>query len=237
MIGACNPSGFLDLLNGKPSGAVLFEPYIAPKMAERLIWRAGSTLWDSMEHRLDTLADVYAYLGAGTVTVDAVGTDAGALCEALKKRGDGCIYTVIADSVSELRRFDACESVLALAVHRPVEAAFDKPMILLAEEDADPLTVREEAARCGIKGVYLSGRIPVDAALEWSGEGPAILGGLGTAFLNASGPLTIYARVRELMKCSAGHWAIGSGSSSGEIEYLSFISMLGIYNKIKNEEY
>ena len=237
MIGACNPSGFLNLLNGRPSGAVLFEPYIPQKLAERLIWRAGGTLWDSPEHRLDTLSDVYAYLGAGTVTVDAVGTDAGALCEMLEKRGDGCIYTVIADSVPDLRRFDACRSVLALASHRPLDGDFDKPLILLADENSDPVRARDEADGCGMKGVYLSGRIPVDAVLEKSCEGPVILGGLGAAFLNSSGPLTIYARVRELLQRSAGHWAIGSGNAGGEIEYLSFISMLGIYNKIKNEEY
>ena len=222
MIGSLHTAPYRKLLAGCPSGAVLFEPYIAREMVTRLIWRGGAGLWDTLPHRLATLTDVYTYLHAGTVTVDAVGADDG-------------VYTVIADSHESLRRYAASTKVCALATHRLTEADFGKPVIWLAGGNDSPEAIRE-AVRCGMKGIYLSGRLPVEEALSVSDDA-AVLGGLGVDFLNTSRPLTIYSRVQTLWKQSGGRWAIGSGSAGQSMEYLGFISMLGIYNKLKNEEY
>ena len=65
-----NYRDFLDTLEGKRRVVSLFEPFVPRGIATKLIWRSGEQLWDTTEHRVMTLCDLYAYLRADTVTYD-----------------------------------------------------------------------------------------------------------------------------------------------------------------------
>ena len=209
---------FMRLLKGENSRAVLFEPFPTRKIVTQVIWRGGDELWDTALCRTETLIEFYAYIRSDVAVIEPRGE----LHEALRaKLPEGMRFVVVSDDPDELRAADDSELVCALAT-RGERLRVEKPLICLARENEAPAETYRRSE--GFDAVYLS-----SDAEKYIGKKP-ILGGIGTDFINTAGPLDIYSRVRELAKTPG--WAVGTGGLREPIEYLGFISMLGIYDKL-----
>lgn len=213
---------FLRLLRGENSRAVLFEPFPTKKIVTQIIWRGGDGLWDTPLHRAETLVEFYAYIKSDVAVIEP----RGGLSEALgAKLPEGMRFVVISDNPDELIAADKAEPVCALAT-RGNYLELQKPLICLSRENEAPA---ETYGRSELfDAVYLS-----SDAEKYLGKKP-VLGGIGTEFINTAGPIDIYSRVRALAeKPGCSGWAVGTGGLGEPIEYLGFISMLGMYNKLQ----
>ncbi len=210
---------FLRLLNGEPHAPTIFEPFPTRRIVTQLIWRGGDELWSTQRRRTETLIEFYKYIRSDVVVVAPNGELSETLSAALPEGGS---FVVISDDPDELEAAAKSERVCALATFGE-HLSLKKPMIKLTAEG-----VSFEAAMEGSKGfdaVYLRSLA--------SSSDRVILGGVGMDFINSHPPLEIYARITELSKNP--HWAVGSGGLGEDAEYLGFISMLGMFNRLSSE--
>lgn len=233
---------FLRALARRPGRPTLFEPYPARSIAQTLIWRSGSNLWDTPAHRTATLISLYEYMHADTVIVEADGSDIEEIlaCECLLP--DGMRFTVIGLDAAALAAADRSDAVCAVA--SPVLLSgrdFAKPLIFMAynaianNAKASNASCVKAAIACHNAGIH----VPAHAERLWREHGAdiAILGGFGMDRINEARPLAIHRAVRELYALTGGAgYALGSGHiGDGAVDYLGFISLLGMYNTLCEE--
>lgn len=213
-------NNFEALLRGEKHRLTIFEPFPTRDIVTKLIWRGGDELWSTMAHRTETLIGFYKYIKSDVAIIEPRGELEAVLSAELP---EGMKFVIISDDQRELQLAVGSEKVCALAT-RGEFFELNKPMILLQSEDesADETLSRAEK----FDAVYLR-------SMAASRRGKIILGGIGSEFINERPPLDIYDLVRKLSE--SGEWAVGSGGFGEGIEYLGFISMLGIYNKLREE--
>ena len=187
-----NYRDFLDTLEGKRRVVSLFEPFVPRGIATKLIWRSGEQLWDTTEHRVMTLCDLYAYLRADTVTYDLRdgGTDElERLCEYVGYLPDGMKFVVISDDDETLEMASECENICAAASFTAKSGRL--PMIRLSRDSNADSVIK--AAIDGCKGIYLP-EITDDILTTADKHHISLLGGTGTALLNTDRPTDIHER-------------------------------------------
>lgn len=220
---------FLRALRGESGRAVLFEPFPGRKIVTQLIWRGGGHLWDTAEHYVSTLAEFYAYIKSDVVIADARCWDIGELLSCRGLLPEGMRFVIIADDADSLAVADADTSVCALATASEATGSYSKPLIYLCR-GGDIGAEIDRAIGRGCAGIYLPDKIEEHSDARGK---IALLGGLGLERISSDEPMDIYRRVERLYR--EGGWIIGSGridDAAENINYLGFISMLGIYNKL-----
>jgi len=220
---------FLRCLRREAGRPTLFEPFFDKTIAQTLIWRSGSNLWDTPSHRTATLISLYEYVHADTVIVQADGNEITEVLAMARLLPEGMRFTVIGKDEAALEAADRHEAVSAVASAKLLSGRdFEKPFIFLAKDEAQT----ENAIINGAAGIY----VPKNAENIWNyyGSHIAVLGGFGVNFINEDRPIPIHRRVRALHELTGGAgYALGSGNDGDyEIRYLGFISMLGMYNEL-----
>lgn len=235
-------SEFLRALNGQSGRVSLAEPFIPRVIAEQLIWRRGAQLWDSAEHYIDTLCELYAYVKSDVVFVDARAYNLRELIERRELLPEGMKFVVIIDRTSEIfalmddsicavmtDELDIVERV-GTSRERGRSLIFGKPCVYLCRASGD--AAKDDilsASERGFMGVYLP-RID-ERLFEFAAEKSVVLlGGVGVDAVNHTQPLDIYNRVEWLTEHRLR--LIGSGGFGEPVEYLGFISLLGKYQKL-----
>ena len=224
-----NYMDFLDTLEGNGRVVSLFEPFVPRGIAMKLIWRSGEQLWDTTEHRVMTLCDLYAYLRADTVTYDLRGggtAELERLCEYAGYLPDGMKFVIISDDEETLEKAAERGQICAAA---SFTAKTDKLPLIRLSRDGGVDSVAK-AAHDGCKGIYLP-EVTDDILTEANKHHISLLGGTGTALLNTDRPTDIHERIAELI--NSGVLLTGSGGFGDEISYLGYISMLGAYNRVR----
>ncbi|MBE6612169.1 MAG: hypothetical protein E7632_06735 [Ruminococcaceae bacterium] len=227
-----NHREFLRMLRREPGRPTLFEPHPTRAIATQLLWRGGDAMWDTVSHRVDTLIALYAYLRADTAVIPADAASIGEVLELSHKLPEEMRFTILTDDAAALTAADASNAVCAIASACALSGGdFAKPVIFMAEDDAGI----ESAIRRGASGVHIPDSI--EARYDTYGRHIALLGGLGICQLNSDSPAAIHRRIRALHEQTGGvGYAIGTGSDGmTEANYLSFISMLGIFNNLVSE--
>ncbi len=224
---------FLRLLAGQPGRAVLFEPFLPRGLVTRLIWRGGASLWDTDEHTVSTLCDVYAYLKSDVVFLDARARDAESLLSYAPTLPAGMGFVVLSDDEEALKAADRHPAVVSLAMSDPaLRADFKKPLIFMAEPGEAIEKALDKARDCGFAALHPTSPDGFDEALLDVRDGPVLVGGYGAKRLDLSEPVEVHRRVENLFERSGGRWAVGSGNPGRELEYLPFISMLGAFGRL-----
>ena len=223
---------FLEALAGKPGDPVPFEPFVPVYLTEQLIWRRGGHLWDTVPVYLDTLLSLRERTYADMVIAD------------MRRFGDGPAGEMAAEMAAQATedyRFVAlCGSMVqyeAAAGSAGVCAAglygwqdwYDgsKKLPLIAM-DGDC----EDAVRAGFDGWFC----PSDGETYWDTyhNRISILGGLGADWMQTEQPVTIHNRCEAIFQKTGGAgYLIGSGGEVSREDYLSLISLLGIYRRYR----
>ena len=215
-----NYRNFLALLSGEKHALTIFEPFPTRQIVTKLIWRGGDELWNTAKRRAETLIGFYEYIKSDVAIIEPRGELSETLSAELP---DGMKFVIISDDPDELYRASLDDRVCALAT-RGEYLRLSKPLIAISRENesADEAVLRAK----DFNAVYTAEKPANDG-------GKILLGGLGSTFINERPPLEIYERVRSCAKNP--RWAVGTGGLGEESEYLGFISMLGIYNKLREE--
>jgi hypothetical protein len=219
---------FLRCLAREPGRPTLFEPYPTRAIATQLLWRGGDHMWSTPAARTRTLIGLHDYMKADTVIVTAGATDIADVLACADALPEGLRFTVLSEDDTALAAADACDAVCALASVRRLHArVYKKPLIRMAMSEADICDAIED----GCAGVHIP--TGIEEAFDAYGGKIALLGGLGSDCISNGQPVDIHRRIRALHEKTRGAgWAVGSGNYDGEIAYLGFISMLGIYSNL-----
>ena len=224
---------FLDALAGIPGDPVLFEPFIPVYLTEQLIWRRGEHLWDTVDCYLDTLFSLRERTYADVVIADMRrfgDTQAGEMAERMAEMATEEIrFTALCDSPVQMQAACASSGVCAVGLYAWKnwlgEEAFALPAIAM---DGDCCAAIER----GFSGWYC----PDDAEEHWNTyHGKiSILGGLGVDWLKTGQPVAIHERCEDLFRLTKNSgYLVGSGGEVTKEDYLSLISLLGIYRKYR----
>jgi hypothetical protein len=220
---------FLRILRGEPGRAVLFDPFPHRSIVTQLLWRAGEHLWDTTEHRVSTLIDYYNYVKSDVAIIKAE-EDLDIILGLSHLLYDGMKFVILSDDIDILARADTSDSVCALATTNRKIKSIKKPLIYLSKSGYDDDTLAN-LKNDGFAGIYAA--TDAEKYIERQKDLKiAILGGLGTDYINSSEPLQIYNRIRLLFENSRCTWAVGTGGFGEKTEYLGYISMLGALNKL-----
>ncbi len=219
---------FLASLRRQPDARpTLFEPFIHPRLAEQLIWRRGSQLWDTPTHYVDTMVSLRERTQADVIILDARTYCMRSLFEMLAAAEkltppiSGCVVLCRSqEQVSE-------------CIHSPVVCAIGgyentKPYY----PDIAPFIRMDKTAEYAVSEGADGWFAPSDAEAYYAqyGTSLSICGGLGADTVSAMEPLAIHRRVQALIDATQSRgYLIGSGGEIAESAYLSLISMLGIY--------
>lgn len=204
--------------------STLFEPFIHPRLAEQLIWRRGSQLWDTPAHYVDTMVSLRERTQADVIILDAREYcmrslfELLAAAETLTPPTSGCV--VLCRSQEQV-----CE-----CAHSPAVCAIG------GYEDTRPyclpfIRMDKTVTHAVMEGAH-GWFAPSDAEAYYAqyGKSLSICGGLGADTVSAMEPLAIHRRVQTFIDTTQNcGYLIGSGGEIAEAAYLSLISMLGIY--------
>lgn len=222
-----NKQYFLDFLSGTATVRAFFEPFMDRAMAETLIWRRGSHLWDTPAAYLDTLASCTDRTRSDMLFADLrvfSGSDKECLVaeiSAFRQKDSRTGIGVICDCREDVALSENVADCLCLYGDTLSEKV---PVIRM---DGTP----EEAIARGESGWFAP-----DHALTYlaaCGDRIRILGGLGAAELCTLKPVAIYDTVAAIAARYPTQWACGSGGCIDHAHYLEFISMLGAYGRIR----
>lgn len=233
---------FLRALNSQSGRVSLAEPFIPRVIAEQLIWRRGAQLWDSAEHYIDTMCELYAYVKSDVVFIDGREYELRELIKWRELLPAGMKFVVTVDRTSELEALmdDSICAVMTseLDIGAMVGASrecgrmkiFGKPCVYLSRALGD--AAKDDilsASEHRFNGVYLP---KIDERLIGfaTEKSVALLGGVGVDAVNHTQPLDIYNQVEWLTEHRLR--LIGSGGYGEPVEYLGFISLLGKYQKL-----
>ncbi len=227
-----NYNEFLRMLRREAGRPTLFEPHPTRKITTQLIWRGGDNLWDTPSHRVDTLIALFEYIKSDTAIIEADRDTIDEILSCAALLPEGMKFTVLSNDIEALTLADRDDAVCALASRTQICGSdFKKPLIFMAERDDEI----EPAIARRVAGVY----IPHDIERLWReyGDKIALLGGLGEECINTGEPVDIHKRIRALHELTNGAgYAIGSGlDGSADVNYLGFISMLGIYHNLMKD--
>ncbi|MBQ4605707.1 MAG: hypothetical protein IJB15_03320 [Clostridia bacterium] len=224
---------FLDALAGVPGDPVLFEPFIPVYLTEQLIWRRGEHLWNTVDTYLDTLFSLRERTYADVVIAD------------MRRFGDalaGKMAERMADMATEEIRFTAlCGSPLQM------QAACGSAGVcavglygwknwLGAEAFALPAIAMDGDCSAATERGFAGWYCPDGAEESWNTcHGKiSILGGLGVDWLKRGQPAAIHERCEDLFRLTKNSgYLVGSGGEVTKEDYLSLISLLGIYRKYR----
>ncbi len=221
---------FIRMLSREAGKPTLFEPFPSKNLISKIIWRAGSGLWDSTQNSVSTLISFYNNIGADTAVIPADADSISDVLAASEELIEGIKFTIFSDDAEVLATADRHESVCALATKNPLIYGKDytKPVIFISGRDV--ILAIENSIERGLAGVYISDNIE----LLWKryGDQIALLGGISDSIV-ATTPARIYERVRTLHEMTGGKsYAIGTGFIGADADYLGFISMLYMYNTL-----
>ncbi|MBQ8552091.1 MAG: hypothetical protein IJ428_04670 [Clostridia bacterium] len=221
---------FIRMLSREAGKPTLFEPYPSKNLISQIIWRAGSGLWDSTQNMVSTLISFYDNIGADTAVIPASKDNINDVLSLGSELTDGIKFTILSDDIEALKAADSHDSVCALATKNPLVYGKDhtKPVIFIAGRDV--ILGIESSIERGLAGVYITENME----LLWKryGDKIALLGGLADSIVTAA-PARIYERVRALHEMTGGKaYAIGTGLTGADADYLGFISMLYMYNTL-----
>ncbi len=224
-------SEFLRALRGESGRVSLAEPFIPRVIAEQLIWRRGAQLWDSAEHYVATLCELYAYIKSDVVFIDSRLYDARELVAQHTFLPDRMKFVITADMSSALDALMDDSVCAVMSDELDIAARIpDKPCVYLCHDNSGSAkSWLETAAERGFAGIYLP-RLDEELIRSAAAHSIALLGGVGVDDINKTQPLDIYNRVERLVKC--GLKLVGSGGFGEPVEYLGYISMLGKYQKL-----
>lgn len=229
---------FLEALAGIPGDPVLFEPFIPPYLTEQLIWRRGLHLWETIPAYLDTLLSLRERTYADVVVTDMRHFGdalADEMAETMETLADDTIrFVALCNSPHQWAAASHSSGVCAVGLYRWQDWLLETPNDAIAMDgDCDAAIER------GFAGVYC----PTDAEKMWETHHGriAIVGGLGVSWLQHSQPVAIHQRCEELFRQTGnagylvgtgGRFELGTKNPTPE-DYLSLISLLGIYRKYR----
>lgn len=223
---------FLRMLRREEGRPCLFEPTPSRGSISQIIWRAGALLFDTTEHKVETLVSFYENIKSDTVTIESDKNSIDEILAVSHLLPANMKYTVISNDTDVLTKADADDSVCAIASMLTVNGAdYQKPLIYISKSDRRQEI--EGAIERGAAGVY----VPCDAEYAYRkyGDRIAVLGGMSDSLIGSS-PVRVHARMRDLAAQTNGKgYAFGSGLLRTDAEYLSFISMLGMFNTLCDE--
>lgn len=223
---------FLQALRGESGDPVLFEPFVPVYLTEQLIWRRGAHLWNTIPTYLDTLLSLRERTYADIVIADMRGFG-DELAEDMATE----MATLATDSIRLValcgtpRQLDAALSssgVCAVGLYGWqdwLDAPVTLPMIAMGGDCAD-------AVAHGFAGWFC----PHGAEEMWDKwhDHIAIAGGLGCDWLRQGQPVEIHKRCEALFqRTQNSRYLVGSGGETTKEDYLSLISLLGIYRKYR----
>lgn len=223
---------FLDALYGIPGDPVMFEPFIPVYLTEQLIWRRGEHLWNTIPTYLDTLLSLRERTYADIVIADMRGFG-DALAEEMAAKmamlaTDAIRFVALCNSAVQMQVATASSGVCAVGLYgweHWLGAPAALPMIAM---DGDCATAVEK----GFAGWFC----PTGAEEMWENwhDRIAIAGGLGFDWLRQGQPVEIHSRCEALFRrTQSSRYLVGSGGSVEKEDYLSLISLLGIYRKYR----
>ena len=223
---------FLDALAGIPGDPVLFEPFVPVYLTEQLIWRRGEHLWDTVPAYLDTLFSLRERTYADVVIADmrrfGDGLAAGMAEKMAEMATEEIRFAVLCDSPVQMHAACASSGVCAVGLY-----GWEN---WLGEDVPLPMIAMDGDCGAAVKRGFAGWFCPADGETYWdTWHGKiSILGGLGVDWLRTGQPVTIHTRCEELFKKTgnAGYLA-GSGGEVTKEDYLSLISLLGIYRKYR----
>lgn len=228
-----NPSELLRMLRREPGRPTLFEPFPSQKLVTQIIWRGGGSLWNTTFDRVSTMLSFYDNIGADTAVIEADGDNIAEVLDVCEKKASQPSVTIFSNDIEALKAADRHPTVCALCTKAPVFAKdFTKPIIFIAGRDV--ILNIENSIERGLAGVYISDNLE----LLWKRyhNDIAILGGLADSIFSGA-PARIYSRIRDIHDMTAGSgYALGTGISGIDADYLGFISMLYMYNTISEEQ-
>ncbi len=223
---------FLRMLRREEGRPSIFEPTPSCSTISQIIWRSGDALFDTTEHRVDTLISFYENIKSDTVIIEADKDSISDILAFREKLPENMRFTIISNDTEVLKTASKDDSVCALASMLALEAKdFEKPVVYIAK--SDHRTEVESAIERGAAGIY----VPCDAEYIWRryGDRIAVLGGMSDSLIGSS-PVRVHARMRDLSEQTKGKgYAFGSGLLRADAEYLAFISMLGMFNTLRKE--
>ena len=214
---------FLASLSGTPvPRPSLFEPFVAPKLTEQLIWRRGSHLWNTPEHYADTMISLRERTLSDVVFLDARPYDRSDLTVLLNRAeskippSSGAV--LLCDDPDTLSLAESYSSVCAIGGYGPRLCPGKKPLIRM---DGTP----DAAIREGAAGYYAE-RNGVDLWKQYRNR-IAICGGLGAVCCEQNSPVGLHAEIETCAKeTNNAGFLPGSGGCISEHHYLQLISLL-----------
>ena len=223
---------FLEALAGVPGDPVLFEPFVPVYLTEQLIWRRGEHLWATIPVYLDTLLSLRERTYADVVIADmrrfGDASAAEMAAEMAKQATDEYKFAALCDSQVQYAAAAGSEGVCAVGLYG-WQNWYDgtKRLPLIAMDGTC-----EDAIAAGFDGWFCPG----DGEKYWEmyhGK-ISICGGLGTEWMQTEQPVTIHSRGEEIFRKTGGAgYLIGSGGEVSKEDYLSLISLLGIYRRYR----
>lgn len=223
---------FLRMLRREEGRPSIFEPTPSPETVSKIIWRTGDMLFDTAEHRVETLISFYENIKSDTVIIEADKDSISDILACREKLSENVKFTIISNDTEVLEKASKDDSVCAIASMLSLQAKdFEKPVIYIAKNDLRAEV--EGAIERGAAGIY----VPCDAEYIWRRYGGkiAVLGGMSDNLIGSS-PVRVHARMRDIDELTKGKgYAFGSGLLRTDADYLAFISMLGMFNTLQKE--
>ena len=224
---------FLDALAGIPGDPVLFEPFVPVYLTEQLIWRRGEHLWSTVPVYLDTLLSLRERTYADVVIADMrrfPDTQAEELAaEMAAQAADEYKFVALCSSPLQYKAAVGSAGVCAVGLYGWENwfGGMEKSLPLIAMDGEI-----DAAVRAGFDGWFC----PADGETYWEKyhDRISICGGLGAQWMQKEQPITIHNRSEAIFKKTGGAgWLIGSGGEVSKEDYLSLISLLGIYRRYR----
>lgn len=222
---------FLGALAGETGDPVLFEPFIPVYLTEQLIWRRGEHLWQTIPSYLDTLLSLRERTYADVVVADMRRFGDGSAGEMTAQMAalatDAIRFVALCDSPIQMEAAIASPGVCAVGLYSWGAWLKTVPQAAIAMDG----TI-EDAVQRGFAGWYCPGGAE-EMWDKWQAQ-IAIVGGLGCDWLRQGQPVEIHQRCEALFRHTKNsRYLIGSGGETTKEDYLSLISLLGIYRKYR----
>lgn len=222
---------FLGALAGEIGDPVLFEPFVPVYLTEQLIWRRGEHLWNTIPAYIDTLLSLRERTYADVVIADMRGFG-DALADEMAQHmaalaTDAIRFVALCASSVQMRAALSSTGVCAVGLYGWQDWLTDVPQAAIAMDGE----VGDAVSR-GFAGWYCPG----GAEEMWDlwHDRIAIAGGLGCDWLRRGQPVEIHNRCETLFRHTKNsRYLVGSGGETTKEDYLSLISLLGIYRKYR----
>ncbi len=237
-----NSNRFLAALAGTEGPPVLFEPFVPTYLAEQLIWRRGAHLWETVPAYLETLVSLQERTYADVIIADMrsfVDPAAAEMGDCMAKLAtDELRFVTLCDSPTQLQAAMASAGVCGAGLYGWQEWARNPRIYNKEGNRAFPLIAMDgdcqAAAEAGFDGWFCPAHGEEMWRKVWSGgeKSIAICGGLGVDWLRENQPVTIHNRCENIFRETNGAgFLVGSGGAVSAEDYLSLISLLGIYRR------